>query len=176
MGRTYRTQGIVIKRTNFGEADRLLTVFTQHYGKLKLIAKGIRRLNSRKKGHLELFSQARLFIAKGKNLDIVTEAETINNFSLLRKDLPLVQTAYLFSELTDQLTAENQAQPQVYQLLTNCLNQLNHHPANIDNLIIHFEKNLLHLLGFGLPKLISRQTLEAHVVSITEKPLKSLKL
>jgi len=176
VGRTYRTEGIIIKRTNFGEADRLLTVFTKHKGKLKLIAKGVRRLNSRKKGHLELFSQTRLFMAKGKNLDIITEAETINNFPSLRKNLTQVQTAYLFCELIDQLTAENQAHPKVYQLLTNSLTHLNRQPTSINHLIIFFEKNLLQLLGFGLPKTISRQTLEIHIISITEKPLKSLKL
>jgi DNA repair protein RecO (recombination protein O) len=179
MARTYKTEGIIIKRINFSEADRLLTVFSKHHGKLRLVAKGIRRLTSRKKGHLELFNQVCLFIAKGKNLDLITEAETINNFSRLRKNLPQVQTAFLFCELADRLTAENQSHPQVYQLLFDCLHKLSLATPQAlppDNLIIYFEKNLLQLLGFGLPKVIKRQSLEQHIISIIERPINSHQL
>lgn len=175
MSRSYRTQGVILKRISFGEADRLLTVFTDKHGKLKIVAKGVRRLNSRKKGHLELFCQSRIFLAKGKNLDLVTEAETIDTFPKLRKNLNRVKIAYLFCELVDQLTAENQSHPQVYELLVNNLQALNSDTAPKD-LIIDFEKQLLQILGFGLPRQTSRQALESHIISITDRPLKSLKL
>ena len=175
MFRTYTAEAIIIKRLNLNEADRLLTIFAKNYGKKKIMAKGIRRLTSRKKGHLELFNQARLFIAKGKNIDIVTEAKTINNFSNLRKNLSSVRIAYLFAELIDQLTAEEQENNQVYNLLLDNLSQLNQTRIN-KNIIIDFEKSLLQLLGFGLPKTISKQSLESHIASITEKPLNSKKI
>jgi DNA repair protein RecO (recombination protein O) len=176
VNRTYRTEAIILKRLNLGEADRLLTVFSKHYGKLRLMAKGVRRLSSRKKGHLELFSQSRLFIAKAKNLDLITEAETVHNFPQLRKNLSHVQTAYLFCELIDQLTAEGQEHQAVYQLLLSSFLQLDRQSIAPDRLIVFFEKKLLQLLGFGLPSTINRQTLEAHILSITEKPLNSPKL
>ena len=175
MARTYHTQAIILKRTNLGEADRLITAFTKHRGKLTLIAKGIRRLTSRKKGHLELFNQVKIFCAKGKSIDIITEAETINNFSQLRKNLNAVRIAYLFSELVDQLTAENQEHQFVYQLLLDHLKQLNQPTASKD-IIINFEKGLLQFLGFGLPSTITRQSLEHHISQITEKPLNSKKI
>ena len=77
MIRSYKATAIILKRTNFSEADRLITIFTKKHGKLTLIAKGIRKLTSRKKGHLELFTLAQLQIAKTKSIDIITEAATV---------------------------------------------------------------------------------------------------
>jgi len=175
MHRSYKTEAIVLKRTNFSEADRLLTVFTKHQGKLKLIAKGVRKLTSRKKGHLELFTQVKLQIAKTKSIDIITEAETINNFSNLRKNLNRVRIAYLFSELIDQLTAEGQEHQDVYHLFLQNLTTLNSQSAP-KNFILNFEKQLLQLLGFGLPQKHDRPSLERHIYSIIERPLNSKKL
>lgn len=175
MFRSYKAQAIILKRTNFSEADRLITVFTKRHGKLKLIAKGIRKLTSRKKGHLELFTHAQLQIAKTKSIDIITEAETINNFSQLRKNLNRVRIAYLLAELIDQLTAEGQEHTQVYDLLLHSLTTLNSQTAP-KNFILNFEKQLLQLLGFGLPSKHDRASIESHIYSIIEKPLNSKKL
>ena len=172
---SYKTEAIVLKRVSFGEADRLVTVFSRNRGKLTLLAKGIRRLTSRKKGHLELFCQLKLQIVNGKNLDIITEAETINNFSNLRRNLNRVRIAYLLLELVDKLTAENQEHPDVYQLLLANLSRLDSQQASSD-LIEKFETNLLSVLGFGLPSRPDRASLEAHILAITEKPLNSKKL
>ena len=75
--RLYRVSAIVLKRRDQGEADRLLTVFTRDRGKLTLLAKGVRRQASRKAGHIEPFTQVDLLVAKGKSLDLVTQAETV---------------------------------------------------------------------------------------------------
>lgn len=115
--RTYATEAVILARKNYGEADRLLTVFSKHYGKLRVIAKGIRRPTSRKKGALELFNHVRLFLAKGKNLDIITEAETKNSFSGWRKDLTKVGVAYHLSELVTRLLPEHQEHKEVFELL-----------------------------------------------------------
>ena len=175
MFRSYKAQAIILKRTNFSEADRLITVFTKRHGKLKLIAKGIRKLTSRKKGHLELFTHAQLQIAKTKSIDIITEAETINNFPQLRKNLNRVRIAYLLAELIDQLTAEGQEHTQVYDLLLHSLTILNSQTAP-KNFITNFEKQLLQFLGFGLPPKHDRASIEQHITSIIEKPLNSKKL
>lgn len=179
MNRSYKTFGIVLKQKNFGEADRLLTLFTKHYGKISLLAKGVRKLTSRKRGHLELFSQAKIVCAKGKNLDLILEAETINNFSHLRQNLNRVRIAYLFCELVNELTAENQEHEDVYDLLLSYFTQLDSTNASKD-LIFNFEKSLLEILGFGLPAGASAkagcQVLEAYISSLTEKPLNSKKI
>lgn len=175
MIKTYKTVGIVLNQKNFFEADRLLTVFTKDSGRVRLLAKSVRKLNSRKRGHLELFSQVKIVCAKGKNLDLITEAETINNFPYLRQNLNRVRIAYLLCELVNDLTAENQEHEDVYNLLLFYLTQLNSTVAP-KNLIFIFEKSLLEFLGFGLPRTLSQSSLEAHISSITEKPLNSKKI
>ena len=75
--RLYRVTAIVLKRRDQGEADRLLTVLARERGKVTLLAKGVRRQASRKAGHLEPFTYVELLVAKGKSLDIVTQAETV---------------------------------------------------------------------------------------------------
>ena len=175
MNRTYKTFGVVLKQNNFGEADRLLTVFTKTHGKVKLLAKSVRKLSSRKRGHLELFSHAKLVCAKGKNLDLITEATTVDNFPQLRQNLNRVRIAYLLCELVNDLTAENQEHEDIYNLLLFYLSQLNNSSAS-KKLIFNFEKSLLELLGFGLPATLTQFSLEAHISSITEKPINSKKI
>ncbi|HFQ94137.1 MAG TPA: DNA repair protein RecO, partial [Anaerolineae bacterium] len=75
--RTFRTEAIVIKRRNFGEADRLLTLFSREQGKIRAIAKGARKPQSRKTGHVELFMRSKFLMAKGKDLNIITQAEMV---------------------------------------------------------------------------------------------------
>ncbi len=176
MIRSYKLQGIILKRINFSEADRLVTIFSQRHGKLKLLAKGIRKPTSRKKGHLELFTLTKLQVAKTKSIDIITEAETINSFQSLRQNLNRVRIAYLLAELVDKLTAEEQEHPEVFQLLLDSLTTLNSKSASKE-FILNFEKKLLTMLGFGLPKPpVNRLRLETHIASIIEKPLNSKKL
>jgi len=179
MIKTYKTVGLILNQKNFFEADRLLTVFTKDFGRLRLLAKSVRKLTSRKRGHLELFSQVKIVCAKGKNLDLITEAETVNNFPVLRRNLNRVRIAYLLCELVNDLTAENQEHDDVYQLLLNNLLLLDSSSAP-QNLIFNFEKSLLELLGFGLPLEAlaegGRQSLETYISSITEKPLNSKKI
>src|SRR3712207_8076960 len=119
--RTYRVEAIVLKRIDFGEADRVLVIFTRDRGKLSVVAKGIRRISSRKAGHLELFTHAEIQLARGANLDVVTEATTRDAFRGLRDDLARTSHAYLVAELVDALTEEAAEQPEVFDLLVQTL-------------------------------------------------------
>lgn len=147
--RTYATEGIILARRNIGEADRLLTVFTKHYGKLRVVAKGVRRPTSRKRGSLELFNQVKLFLAKGKTFDIITEAEVKNNFNQWRKNLLRVGVAYHLAEVVNKLTQENQEHKRVYELLFMAYNRLNDfdYPC-LNTYISAFKKAVLTDLGF----------------------------
>lgn len=115
--RTYSTEGIILARRNYGEADRFLTIFTKHYGKIRVIAKGVRRINSRKRGSLELFNHIKIFLVKGHNLDIITEAESKNAFLAWRKDLTKVAVAYHIAEVVARLTPEHQEHREIFDLL-----------------------------------------------------------
>src|SRR5689334_23306948 len=102
----YRTEAIVIHRTNMGEADKILTVYTPTRGKSRLVAKGVRRTTSRLGGHLELFMHCKLLVAKGRNLDIITQSDTVNVFSSFRDNVNLFAYACYGAELLDRLTED----------------------------------------------------------------------
>jgi DNA repair protein RecO (recombination protein O) len=119
--RTYRTEAIVLRRKDFGEADRMLTLFTPEHGKVRVVAKGIRKPASRKGGHLELFTRSRLLLAKGHELDIITQAETVNAYRPLREDLLRGAYASYAVELLDRLMPDEQENREMYALLRDAL-------------------------------------------------------
>ena len=145
--RVYRTEAIVLRRTDFGEADRLLTVFTPWRGKLKLIAEGARKPSSRKSGHVELFCHSQFLVAVGRELDIVTQAETIEPFVPLRQDLLRTTYAYYVAELADAFAAERDENRPLFDLLRDALGWL----CTADDLGLlarYYELHLLSLVGY----------------------------
>ncbi len=121
----YRTEAVVLSRINIGEADRILTVLTPTRGKLRLVAKGVRRTHSRLSGYVELFNQSNMLVASGRNLDIVTQSETVEVFAKLRATPTLEAYALYAAELVDKLTEEGQENYPLYRLLVECLKALN---------------------------------------------------
>jgi DNA repair protein RecO (recombination protein O) len=122
--RLYRTEAIVLKRRDYGEADRLLTVFTPERGKLVLLAKGVRKTLSRKAGHVETFTHATLLVARGRTWDLVTQAETVEPFLPLRESLLRTSYGYYVAELLDGFTQEHDAHPPMFTLLRETLGRL----------------------------------------------------
>src|SRR5436305_15097079 len=114
--RVYRSEGIVLKAYNYGEADHILTLFTPNAGKLRAVAKGVRRTKSRMAGHLDLFTRSSLLVARGRQLDIVTQAETLENFRAMREDLVRLSYGHYVSELLDSFSAEGLANEPLYAL------------------------------------------------------------
>ncbi len=145
--RTYRAEAIVLGHIEYGEADRILTLFTLEKGKISALARGIRKIRSRKAGHLEPFTHVNLFLAKGRNLDIITQAETIDPFMGLREDLQQVAFASYLVELLDRFTYEEGQNVGLFRLLAGSLKRLAHHP-NPETVIHYYEIRLLDLLGF----------------------------
>jgi DNA repair protein RecO (recombination protein O) len=88
--RDYKTEAIIIKNTRLGEADRILTLYTPHLGKIQAVAKGVRQPKSKMSGHLELLTYSMVSLARGKNLATVTGSQTINGFLAIKDDLELV--------------------------------------------------------------------------------------
>ena len=145
--RVYRTRAIVLKRREQGEADRVITVFTPNTGKRTFMARGVRKSASRKAGHLEPFTHTALMLAKGKTWDIITAAETVTSFRILREDLDLAAHAYYFSELIDVFTQEQDSHPELFNLLLQSLEWLETCP-NPTILARWYELRLLRLVGF----------------------------
>ena len=145
--RLYRTEAIVLGRMDYGEADRILTVYTPHRGKFRVIAKGVRRPLSRLGPHLEYFTRCRLMLAKGRELDTVTGAETVDHHLGLRADLDAFGHASHMAEVLNHLTQDRQENEAVYVLFASSLRLL---AEGIDPFAVtrHYELALLTLLGF----------------------------
>jgi DNA repair protein RecO (recombination protein O) len=145
--RTYQTEAIIIKRIKLGEADRILTIYTQELGKLKAVAKGTRRPKSKLGGHVELLTHSRLMLARGRNLDIITQAQTIDNFLPIKDDLERISRGLYIAELVDSFTGEHIEDPQLFNLLLETLKQLSQ-SADYEPILRYFELNLLDHLGY----------------------------
>lgn len=122
--RLYRTEAVILRHQDLGEADRLLTLYTPARGKLRVIAKGARKPSSRKAGHIELFMHSSLLVATGRNLDIVTQAEAIQPYRALREDLDRITYAHYVVELLDRFASEGQENQVLFELLTETLDHL----------------------------------------------------
>jgi DNA repair protein RecO (recombination protein O) len=123
--RTYQTEAVILRRRNWGEADRILTLFTPQRGKVRVRAVGVRKPGSRKAGHLELFGRANLYLAKGRDFDIVTQAESVEAFPRLREDLVRSAAASYAVELLDRLSPEESENAAAYRLIVRILEELN---------------------------------------------------
>lgn len=145
--RLYRTDAIILRRIDFGEADRLLTVFTPDRGKLRLLAKGVRKTTSRKAGHVELFMLTNMLVARGRTWDIISQAEIVEAYRVLREDLDKTSQAYYLAELVDRFTEEHDPNSPLFELLALTLAHLEH--AKDAFLVMrYFELHLLSLTGF----------------------------
>ncbi len=145
--RLYRTESVVLRRHDLGETDRIITLFTPAHGKLRAVAKGVRRPGSKKAGHLEPFTRSNLLVAKGRDLDIVTQAETIDAYPKLRQDLDrLGQAAYVI-ELVDRFGVQEAESQALYHLTTSTLERLDRETETAAPLL-YFQVRLLDLSGY----------------------------
>ncbi len=145
--RAFKTEGVILKRRDFGEADRIISAFTLHRGKVSIIAKGVRRITSRRAGNVELLNRVSMFLYPGKQFLNLTEASSLDTFQRIKEDLTLSTYAYHIIELIDKLTAENQENPILYNHLVQVLKRLELNPRQI--WIRAFEVKILSLMGFA---------------------------
>jgi DNA repair protein RecO (recombination protein O) len=145
--RVYRTEAIVLKGYDYGEADRILTLLTPNAGKLRAIAKGVRRTKSRMSGHVDLFTRSTLLIARGRQLDIVTQAETLENFGPVRADLWRSSVCHYVAELADDFSAENLANYPLYALVVETLRRLSI-ASDVQLVTRAFEMRMLAATGY----------------------------
>jgi len=142
---TYQCQAIVIRSRCYGEADKILTIFSDHFGKISVLAKGVRRILSKMSGHLQLFSHSKFLLASGKTWDRIIGVEEIKNFSL-PQDLHLTALGFYLAEAIDHLTQEGEENYSLYKLLNEVFEAM----AGADQHLIqpYFELNLLKHLGY----------------------------
>ncbi|MDI3341090.1 MAG: DNA repair protein RecO [Sphaerobacter sp.] len=145
--RLYRTEAVVLRRRDLGEADRILTIFSQRHGKLRVVAKGVRRTRSKLAGHLEPCARTALLLAKGRNLDIVAQAQLVEPYRRLRASEISIAYAGYFADLLDALTVEGQPNEAAYDALVASFDLLD---RGLDPFVTAhaFELRLLTVSGF----------------------------
>lgn len=120
----YRDEGVVLRTYKLGEADRIVVLFTRGRGKIRAVAKGVRRTKSKFGSRLEPGTIVQLQLYEGRNLDIITQAERIVAFRKLRSDLDLYGRCSVVLEMVDSTVVEAESNPALYKLLTGALNEL----------------------------------------------------
>ncbi len=145
--RSRRVEAIVLRHMDWGEADRLIWLFSREQGKIQAVAKGVRKPRSRKAGHLEPFTRVELLLAQGRDLPIITQAEAREAYLALRGDLVKVGYASYVIELLDRFTYEEGENIGLYRLLCETLARINkdQDPAFA---VRYYEVRLLDLVGF----------------------------
>jgi DNA repair protein RecO (recombination protein O) len=145
--RVFRVEAVVLRHSNWGEADRMLWLYTLEMGKIRAIAKGVRKIRSRKAGHLEPFIRSSLLLAKGRDILLITQAETIEAYLALRQDMAGITYASYIVELLDRFTYEEGENRPLYRLLNETLQRLAEE-SDRDLVIHYFEIRLLDLVGY----------------------------
>ena len=145
--RTYRAEAIVLKTIDFGETDRILTLLTRHFGKVSVVAKGIRKPTSRLAGHAEPLTHANYQLARGRNLDVLTGAESLALYRELREDLGGIAAGWYIVELADRFAMERSPSAPLFDLVESALRHLTagHVPALVCR---WFDLHLLDRTGF----------------------------
>jgi DNA repair protein RecO (recombination protein O) len=142
----YKDEGIVLKATRLGEADRIVTLFARDNGKVRAVAKGVRKTKSRFGGRLEPFTRVALVVYRGRNLDTITSADILSSFKSLRADYARLTAAATLAEVVDKVTPERERALSVYGLLEGGLRALEAHGAA--TVVPAFLVKLLSLSGY----------------------------
>lgn len=150
MSRNHSDVGIIVKRVNVGESDKLVTMMTKDSGKVALVAKGIRKIQSRRKGHLELFNHVRFSYFKGDGLGLVTEVEALEVFDDVVQVWEPLGQAYHMCEIVDRLLPEHEPNEYIYRLLLRALQVLKEEITHQrrEEVVRLFEISLLKYLGY----------------------------
>lgn len=148
IGVLYRVEGLVIRSLDYGEGNKIITIFTENYGKIGIMARGAKKMNSRHSAASQLFTYAEyVFYRVGNKLGNLNSAEIINSHRRLREDLLLSAYAAYITELTERLVAEQEASPWLYRQYQSALQQLD--DGKDAQIIMHiYEMKMLRHAGY----------------------------
>jgi len=161
----------VIGRKNFREADRILILFTRDFGKITVLAKGVRKPISRKRGGIEIFNKIKFSATHSHGFDIMTEVEVLNSYEKVRNNLKKVSLAYYFCEVLGRLTRDQEKYFGAYEILDKYLNNL-----LTSNRLKQFRFDFLHeiLVSLGFwPKDKRMDNPDAVLENIVERKINS---
>ncbi|OGD83646.1 DNA repair protein RecO [Candidatus Collierbacteria bacterium RIFOXYD1_FULL_40_9] len=145
----FKDKGVVVKTTDYKDADKIITLLTRNHGLISAFALGARRQNSKKSPHLDLISQVDIQI-RGKEYQYIDQASTVSSFTNIKADLKKISLCMSFFEILTQLTAPGVEDPEIYQSLLVFLNQIEKakSQAQQNQTASRFAKYLLRHMGY----------------------------
>lgn len=164
-------EAVVLKRINYGEADRLVTILTQNYGRLTVLAKGVRKLNSKKSAHLEPFTHIKINVLGQYSLPLITQAQTVNSYERIREDFETTKLAFRVLELVERMTIEGEQYPEIFESLNNTLGAIE--TGGGRQIVDDFLKDLLISMGYGGVTNLDNSQIEVFVEKILDRKLSS---
>lgn len=165
--RIYTAQAIILKRKPVGETDKLITFFGKRYGKFRAIAKGIRKITSRRAPHLELFSESIVSIHRGKTWDTIGDVTPKTVYTSSYHELGQMAGAYCITEIIDRLLPEREEHVDIYNRFCSALTAIGQNgKEEIIPICSSFSQYVLSELGY-IPKNMNSLTF-GRIVSITE--------
>ncbi len=165
--RKFTVQAVVVGRKDFQETDKLIDLMTEYQGRIKGLAKGVRKINSRRLGSLELANWVEVLLYQAKTFTIVTEVNNLDSDLGYRHDETKLGTMMYVCELTNHLLPEGQENRQAYRLLLKVREDIK---AGRLNEVVDFEANLLKILGYGV-QLSTRKLLKAENYPLAHQEL-----
>ena len=149
----YRTQGLILKKEDRGEADQLFTIYTKDFGKLKILARAVRKISSKLKSGAEIFYLSEIEFIQGKRNKTLTDSVLVENFKNLRQDLNKLKIAYQIAQKVDEAMPAPEADARIWNLLTGVFKKINDKkfpPENLKLIYKYFLVNFRSLLGYGI--------------------------
>ena len=165
--------GFVIKRTNVGEADKFITLYTQNSGKVEVLGKGVRQIKSRRGGSIDLLNLVKFNAVKTRVNFILTDVEVLNTYEYIKNDYASIQVVFLVCELLNALCPLGEVNTNVFILLHKTFKNMD--PNHMSRDTFEFQVKLLESLGFWNIKntMNSDQELKNYIESIIEKKVKT---
>ncbi|RJQ26258.1 DNA repair protein RecO [Candidatus Parcubacteria bacterium] len=165
--------GFVIKKVNLGDADRFVTILSKNHGKVEVLAKGVRKITSRRASALEPLNLIKFQAIERKKTPLLTEVELINPFSSSKNSLSNISLIFLVCELVDKLCPYGQKNESVFNLVGQTLNKIS--LQNISSTIFNFEKELITILGFwdANKDFRNQDDIQSYIESIIERKIKT---
>lgn len=171
------TAGLIIKRQNKGEHDQLLTLYTKKYGKIELIARGIRKAGAKLAGHAGLFYLSEVTFVSGAHHGVLTSAREMEHFSKLKHDTAKMRAARHIARLVDSYTLHKEKDEDMFHLVVGAFDYLHHREMKTLELkffLRYFEFKFLSALGYEPEDKTIARALEYERVMMTERDLDEL--
>ncbi len=165
--------GIIINQKRFGEADKFVRILTRNHGLIDTVAKGARRLISKKSSHLDDLNLIKFQTNRGKEPQYLSQVETIDNFKLIKNNLKKIRTCFYLTEILNQTLPLYQPDEELFVRFKNFLVALDQAEDSDRELAVEFQEFLINRLGFSPPPNNHPQTLVNYFESLIDRPLVS---